>query len=131
MHVVVSFLILLMSTNDLTHHSETDRKQLVSVAGNSGAVNEKMDIKEMVNGTTLLVMTPAQLKEFALTVIDEAKKEQCQDEDNKLYNPQQFAAKHHVDVSTLYRWRKAGILKATQVGGKVWYKESNLKKEVV
>lgn len=86
-----------------------------------------MNINEMMNGTTLLVVSPAELKEFALTLADEVSKARA--EENKLFTPEQFAQLHGVNVSTLWRWRKAGILKATQIGGRVFFKESDLTKE--
>lgn len=74
--------------------------------------------------TTLLVVSPADLKEFALTIMEEVKNTPMMDE--HLYSPKEFAEKHGVDVSTLWRWRKMGILRATKVGGKLWYKDSDL-----
>lgn len=77
----------------------------------------------------IFMVSPADLKEFALTVANEVLKGKA--EADKLHTPEDFAKLHGVDVSTLWRWRKAGILKATQIGGRVFYKESDLKKEEV
>ena len=87
-----------------------------------------MNISELINGQTLFVVTPAELKEFALTVVAEANKQTA--ETNRLYTATEFARLHGVDVSTLWRWRKAGILKATKIGGNLYYKEQDLRKEV-
>ena len=75
-----------------------------------------------------LVITAADLKEFALSVANEVKSAGINNkEDDTLYSPDEFARKHHVSKSTLWRWRQAGILTQTKVGGKVYYRESNLK----
>ena len=75
-----------------------------------------------------LVITAADLKEFALSVANEVMSAGINNkEDDTLYSPDEFAAKHHVNKSTLWRWCKAGILTKTIVGGKVYYRESNLK----
>lgn len=75
-----------------------------------------------------LVITAADLMEFAMSIANEVKNEIGNNkEDDTLYSPDDFAAKHHVNKSTLWRWCKAGILTKTIVGGKVYYRESNLK----
>ena len=75
-----------------------------------------------------LVITAADLKEFALSVANEVMNSSGNSkEDDTLYSPDEFARKHHVSKSTLWRWRQAGILTQTKVGGKVYYRESNLK----
>ena len=86
-----------------------------------------MSIKEIVNQQTMLVVSPADLKEFALTIIEEMKNRPTENE--HLFTPKEFAERHGVDVSTLWRWKKMGILKPTKIGGKVWYKETDLKKD--
>ena len=74
-----------------------------------------------------LVVTAADLKEFALSLIEEVKcASESNREDETLYTPAEFASRHHVDKSTLWRWCKSGILTPTRVGGKVFYKDSNL-----
>ena len=88
----------------------------------------KMNIQELINGQTLFVVSPAELKEFALAVVSEANKQTA--EANRLYTASEFARLHGVDGSTLWRWRKAGILKATKIGGNLYYKEQDLRKEV-
>lgn len=87
-----------------------------------------MNIQELINGQTLFVVSPAELKEFAMEVVTEANKQSA--EANRLYTATEFARLHGVDVSTLWRWRKAGILKATKIGGNLYYKEQDLRKEV-
>ena len=75
-----------------------------------------------------LVITVADLKEFALSVANEVMNAGGNDrKDEKRYTPTEFADKHNVDKSTLWRWCKAGILTKTKEGGKVYYRESDLK----
>lgn len=45
----------------------------------------------------------------------------------QLFSPKEFAQRHNVTTTTLWRWCKAGILTPTKTGGKTYYKESNLK----
>lgn len=87
----------------------------------------KTMINDLLKTTTLVVVSPADLKEFALQILNEAKKTNW--EDNTLYTTSEFAKRHNVSTNTLWRWCKMGILKPTKIGGKVWYKESDLRKE--
>ena len=47
-------------------------------------------------------------------------------QEEKLYSPTEFAERNHVSKATLWRWVKVGILKPTKIGGKVFYKQSDL-----
>jgi hypothetical protein len=91
-----------------------------------------MSIKEiMATGQNIqLVVTIADLKEFALSLMSET---QCTDvqQSEPMYTPAEFAKRHKVDRSTLWRWCKAGILKPIHIGGKTYYKESDLKTDEV
>ena len=90
-----------------------------------------MAIKDMINsdnGNTILMVTPAMLQEFAMTLIAEAVVK-LRAEEEPTYSPAQFAERWQVDKSTLWRWVKEGKLKKTVIGGKVFYKDSDLKKE--
>lgn len=85
-----------------------------------------MAIRELLKESrgTLLLVTPTDLKEFALSVIDEYKAKRPDDE--KRYTPAEFAERYGVRKETLWRWCQAGILKKTVIGGKVYYKDSDL-----
>ncbi len=83
-----------------------------------------MDIKKMINQDSLYIISSADLKEFALELIEEVKAQEKVDD--KMYTVDEFAAKHSVDKSTLWRWRKSGFLKSTKIGGRVYYKEADL-----
>lgn len=77
-----------------------------------------------------LVVTIADLKEFALSLMSETR---CTDvqQSEPMYTPAEFAKLHKVDRSTLWRWCHAGILKPIHIGGKTYYKESDLKTDEV
>ena len=83
--------------------------------------------EDISSRTSLIVVSPADLKEFALEVVNEVLNAAPKQE--RLYTPQEFAERKHVNKSTLWRWCKTGILKPTRIGGKVFYKESDLKME--
>ena len=71
----------------------------------------------------MLLVTPLQLKEFALDVVDEVSKVT----EEPKYTPAEFAKRKGVNKSTLYRWRKAKLLKPYYVGGSIFYRDSDLK----
>ena len=81
-----------------------------------------------LNGNTILMVTPAMLQDFACTIIEEARTKLVKEEEPS-YTPAEFAKRWRVDKSTLWRWVRNGKLKKTIVGGKVFYKDSDLKKE--
>lgn len=78
------------------------------------------------NSNTLLVVTPIMLQEFGHSLIAEAT-EKLRTQKEQIFTPKEFAERHRVDVSTLWRWCKAGILKKTVVGSKVYYRDCDLK----
>lgn len=89
-----------------------------------------MNIQEILTSgqNVQLVVTIADLKEFALVLISEAQHTDVQPTE-PLYTPAEFAKLHKVDRSTLWRWCQAGILKQIHIGGKTYYRESDLKTE--
>lgn len=85
-------------------------------------------LQQETGNNTLFIATYRDLKEAMYEVLAELLEEKkSRDKDEKLYTPTEFAEKHQVTKMTLNRWVKAGILKQTKYGGKVYYKESNLK----
>lgn len=87
-----------------------------------------MAIRELItsgNSNTLLMLTPAMLQEFAATLIQEASAK-LQKQEEPTYTPAEFAARHRVDKSTLWRWNRDGLLKKTVIGGKIFYRDSDL-----
>ena len=89
-------------------------------------IKRMINIKDLVEkgGSTVLMVTAADLAEFAQAVYD-ANQNRPEGEE-KLYSPDEFALKNRVTKSTLWRWCKVGILKPTKIGGKVYYKQSDL-----
>lgn len=87
-----------------------------------------MAIEELIKdkSNTLFIATYADLRDAMYSVLAEIE-EQKRDGHEKLYTPTEFAEKHKVTKMTLNRWVRAGILKQTRYGGKVFYKESDLK----
>lgn len=87
-----------------------------------------MAIKDMIQSgaNTLLIVTPADLKEFAMSVVSEFVNAAPQTEE-KQYSRKEFANRKGVTIETLWRWEKKGLLKGTRVGQKVYYRDSDLK----
>ena len=87
-----------------------------------------MAIEELIKdrSNTLFIATYADLRDAMYSVLTEIE-EQKKTGYEKLYTPTEFAEKHKVTKMTLNRWVKAGILKKTKYGSKVYYKESDLK----
>ena len=85
-------------------------------------------INDLFNGSesTLLLVTPKMLEEFAKTLISEASS-RLRSEEEPIYTPAEFAKRHRVDKSTLWRWVQNGILAKTIIGNKVFYKDSDLR----
>jgi Zn-finger protein len=86
---------------------------------------QDMDIKKIWGTDQICVLSSTDLKEFALELIEEIKAQEKVD--NKMYTADEFAEKHSVSKQTLWRWCEEGILKSMKIGGKVYYKESDLK----
>lgn len=91
-------------------------------------ISIKMNIANLIEAgqNVQFVITAVDLKEFALALIDETKATTPKPKRERAYTPTEFAKKHNVDKSTLWRWCKAGILTPTRIGGKVFYFESSL-----
>lgn len=87
-----------------------------------------MNIKDVINRDqdALLIVRSGDLREFALSVVNELRASSAPE--NELYTPKDFAARWHTTVTTLNRWCAAGILSKTLIGGRVYYRDSDLKK---
>lgn len=71
----------------------------------------------------------AELREFARDILCEFIAEhQPQKEDDVLFTPEQAASRIQTTKVTLWRWAKQGYLSPVRIGGKVFYKESDIKK---
>lgn len=73
-----------------------------------------------------LAVTVADLKEFALSIFDEAKKE-AKPKDDKVYDVREAANLLHVSTNTLWRWEKSGyFVPATRIGKSPRYTQSQI-----
>lgn len=83
-----------------------------------------MNIRNIMEqgSATMLVVSPMELREFAISVVEEMSRVQ----EEPKFTAAEFAQRHKVDKSTIYRWRKAGILKPLVIGGKRYYRDSDL-----
>lgn len=88
-----------------------------------------MNIQELIRGgaNVTLTLTPTDLKEFGMTLINDAISER-----SKLKVPETYlTAKEAAEIlgvtaSTLWRWSKDGYLKPIKLGSKNRYKLSEL-----
>jgi excisionase family DNA binding protein len=77
------------------------------------------------DGGALLVVNAADLKEFALSLMESCK--QVNNQAHEIYlTVEEVAKRLHVSRSSLWRWSQEGILPAHKVGCKVLYKESDV-----
>lgn len=75
------------------------------------------------------ILSLADLKEFALTIIAEAKAAAKEEkEDEEYLTPQQTAEMLGVTTNSLWRWNRDGYLKNVKVGRKPFYKKSDVLK---
>lgn len=86
-----------------------------------------MNLQEISKQNTLLVVNSADLKEFALSLIDEAQAA-MKEQEEKYLTADETAKMIPCDKSTLWRWNKSGILKSVKIGNKVRYRYSDITK---
>lgn len=79
----------------------------------------------MQGGNVLLVVSKADLHEFANFVIEKYKAEHEKEPDSKV-SRKKAAEQLGVNLSTLYRWAKDGYLVPFNVGNKVYYWQSSI-----
>lgn len=86
-----------------------------------------MNIKTQIEncGNAVLMVTANDLQEFALSLINEAKNQVCNEEE--LLTATEFCKKNRISKATLWRWVQAGVMKQTKIGTKVFYQQSDLK----
>lgn len=78
-------------------------------------------------GDAVLLVKASDLKDFALSLMDAARNEIADSGNEELLTPSEFCLRNRVSKATVWRWVKAGVLKPTKIGGKVFYKQSDLK----
>ena len=90
-----------------------------------------MKINEIIScgASVTVAVTPTDLKEFALYLIDEAKKMAKADDRQETYLTAKEAAERlNVSANTLWRWRKENYLVPSKVGNKSYYKLSDIER---
>lgn len=85
-----------------------------------------MNIKQIIdtNPNIQLVISAADLKEFALELLEEREKSSTQSE--KYLTLAETAKKYGISKPTLWRWSKIGYLPKVKLGGKSFYRESDI-----
>lgn len=86
-----------------------------------------MSINEIVNtnSNVMLVISAADLKEFVLELLDER-------QNSSKLTPEKFLSitetveKYGISKPTLWRWSKIGYLPKIKLGGKCFYRESDI-----
>lgn len=92
-----------------------------------------MNIKELMQaGVNIsITVTPTDLKEFALAIIEEAKEMARVEKENKpeeYLTPQEVAKICGVTNNTLWRWNRGGYLCTVKLGRKNFYQKSDIEK---
>lgn len=90
-----------------------------------------MNIKELLleSGNVTLAVTPTDLQEFAVFLIDEAKSLALQEKQPEQYlTPDETAKRFNVSLNTLWRWSKSGYLVPIKTGRTPRYKLSDIEK---
>ena len=85
-----------------------------------------MSIKEIVNmnPNIQLVISAADLKEFALELLAEREKSSTQSE--KYLTIAETVEKYGISKPTLYRWSRLDYLPKVKLGGKSFYRENDI-----
>ena len=92
-----------------------------------------MSIKELINtdSNVMLVMSAADLKEFALELMDEFVNSSKNDNNTEKYLTTAEVMKLlNVSEPTLWRWSKNGYLPKVKLGRKCFYRENDIIKLV-
>ena len=85
-----------------------------------------MSIKQIIdsNPNIQLVISAADLKKFALELL--AEREKSSAKSDKYLTIPETAEKYGVSQSTLWRWSRLGYLPKVKLGGKSFYRESDI-----
>ena len=80
-----------------------------------------------MNPNTLLVISAADLKEFALTLMEERENSsKLATRSGKYLTIAETVEKYGISKPTLWRWSKDGYLPKVKLGGKCFYRESDI-----
>lgn len=96
-------------------------------------INKDMMIKELLasneNANISVTVSVADLKEFAMFLIDEVQTAKAVEQKPEEYlTPQEVAEKLKVSTNTLWRWNKSKYLCHVKLGRKPFYRKSDLAK---
>lgn len=82
-----------------------------------------------MNPNTLLVISAADLKEFALELMDECtNSSKSGNRSDKYLTIAETVEKYGISKPTLWRWSKNGYLPKVKLGSKCFYRESDITK---
>lgn len=90
-----------------------------------------MNVQELLSSgaQVSITITPADLEEFALTIIDKVNQAREQEQQPESYmTPDEVARVFDVTKNTLWRWDKIGYLKPVRCGRRLHYKRSDVTK---
>ncbi len=90
-----------------------------------------MNIKELLTSEAhvAIMVTPADLKEFAASIINEVLATKNEQKPVEEYlSPNETALQLGVSKNTLWRWGKTGYLSPVKIGRKIVYKQSEINK---
>lgn len=71
------------------------------------------------------VLNAIDIQELGKIIIEDYKAS-CKHDDERYYTREEFATRKGVTLGTLWRWEKAGILKGTRRGSRVFYRDADL-----
>ena len=86
-----------------------------------------MSINEIINtdSNVMLVISTADLKEFLLELLDE-RQNSSKLTSEKFLTITETVEKYGISKPTLWRWSKIGYLPKIKLGGKCFYRESDI-----
>lgn len=82
---------------------------------------------------TLLLVSAADLREFAIAVVQEAKEKmqkQQEPDNDELLTTRQACETFKISTATLWRWVKAGLLHARKAGVKNLFSKAEIEKVI-
>lgn len=111
--------------------AEAGETPQTDVEGQHLKISKMNNIKNLIESGNEMcaILSLADLNEFALTLIAEAKAAAKEEkEDEEYLTPQQTAEMLGVTTNSLWRWNRDGYLKNVKVGRKPFYKKSDVLK---
>ena len=81
----------------------------------------------MEGGNTLLMVSASDLKEFAMSLIDEVRNQAMEREKKDIFlTESEVCEKLNVTHTTLWRWNKKGYLRSHKMGRRTLWKQSEI-----